>query len=100
MAAITHAGRVLTLETGAFFFVTIFVVTFAPQFGHSRLFMYLVLVVYGVLEGVVRGQCYGGPCAKDARGVCVKLSVDLKIGQSFIMSLLMQSLTSIAVVHG
>ena len=27
------------LETGAFFFVTIFVVRIAPQFGHSRLFM-------------------------------------------------------------
>ena len=46
-------GEFITLETGAFFFVTIFVVTFAPQFGHSRLFMYLVLVGYGVLEGVV-----------------------------------------------
>ena len=47
-------GEFITLETVAYFFISVFVVTCAPQFGHSRLFMYIVLVSYSVIESMIR----------------------------------------------
>lgn len=47
-------GEILSLETALFFTATFLFVTFLPQFGFSRLWLYLVLVGYGMLEGVVR----------------------------------------------
>ena len=47
-------GEFITLETGGFFAVVFFVVTFAPQFGYSRLWLYSLLVGYAVCESAVR----------------------------------------------
>lgn len=47
-------GEIMSFETVIFFFITFVVLTFLPQFGYTRLWHYSTLLVYGMLEGVVR----------------------------------------------
>ena len=47
-------GEIITLETAGFFIVTFLLVSFLPQFGTSRLWLYITLLLYGLFEGIVR----------------------------------------------
>lgn len=47
-------GEFITLETSGFFIVVAFVVTFAPQFGYSRVCLYVTIIVYWAVESVVK----------------------------------------------
>ena len=47
-------GEIMSLETAAFFIAAFLIVTFLPQFGFSRVWLYFTLIVYGLIEGGVR----------------------------------------------
>ena len=47
-------GEFIVLETGAFFVVVFIMVTFTPQFGYSRLWLYTLLVGYFMCEITIK----------------------------------------------
>lgn len=47
-------GEIITLETAGFFIVTMVIITFLPQFGTSRLWLLGTLILYAVLEGIIK----------------------------------------------
>ena len=47
-------GEIITLETAGFFIGAVLVITFFPQFGTSRLWLFCTLMLYGVLEGMLK----------------------------------------------
>jgi hypothetical protein len=47
-------GEIMSLETAIFFITTLLLITFLPQFGLSRVWLYSILTAYGLMEGVVR----------------------------------------------
>ena len=47
-------GEIISLETAGFFVTTFLFISFLPQFGLSRLWMYSTLIIYSVIEGGVR----------------------------------------------
>ena len=47
-------GELITLETAGFFVTVLLLITFLPQFGTSRLWMFATLLLYGIFEGVLR----------------------------------------------
>ena len=47
-------GEIITLETAGFFIGIVIVITFFPQFGTSRLWLFGVLLIYAVFEGILK----------------------------------------------
>ena len=47
-------GELITLETAGFFVTAVLLITFLPQFGTSRLWLFVTLLLYAVFESVSR----------------------------------------------
>lgn len=47
-------GEIITLETAGFFIITMVVITLLPQFGTSRLWLIATLLLYAILEGLIK----------------------------------------------
>ena len=48
----TILGEIITIETAGFFVSVVLLITFVPQFGASRLWLFGTLLFYGVFEGM------------------------------------------------
>ena len=54
MVSLVYLGRDHITRDSWFFVATFLLISFLPQFGISRLWMYSTLIIYGVIEGGVR----------------------------------------------
>ena len=91
-------GEIITIETAGFFIVSLLLITLLPQFGTSRLWLYLTLILYGLFEGLSRNMFFAivdpkqpDAMVSDFKYTCVHVHVCLVIALQARLSFLLAS---------